>query len=233
MKSSATRHSVCQYTLLNPTAPNRHLMFTCCSYAFRAELYLADLSYTVHTAYGNHVSAFAFLVCFRCVAMTVPGVQVIEGKATGLNFTLASLSDQSVSHTTTLSTTASPAPVTNSSDSHANSSVPSETTTVTDVLLTSFAPQPQQPQKFRHHHNSDMELFLQKCSMKYPSITRLYSIGKSVQGRLLWVMEISDNPGEHEQGVCGRLFTEYKYVFLERQPSVRSTLYIDMIQPYF
>ncbi|MCI4385837.1 hypothetical protein PGIGA_G00055340 [Pangasianodon gigas] len=143
------------------------------------------------------------------VPMTVTGVQVTEGKARELNFTLAPPSNESVSHTTTLSTTPSTTPITNSSNSHTSSSMPSDSTVVTDVSSTSSAPvpQPQQPQEFRHHHNSDMELFLQRFSTKYPSITRLYSIGKSVQGRLLWVMEISDNPGNHEQGE-----PEFKYI---------------------
>lgn len=140
--------------------------------------------------------------------MTVPGVQVIEGKATDLNFTLAPLSNESVSHATTLSTPLSTTPITNSSNGHTSSTMPNDTAEVTGVPSASSvpAPQPQQPQEFRHHHNSDMELFLQRFSAKYPSITRLYSIGKSVQGHLLWVMEISDNPGKHEQGAVGRLY---------------------------
>ena len=32
---------------------------------------------------------------------------------------------------------------------------------------------------------------------KYPNITRLYSAGKSVKERELWVIEISDNPGNY------------------------------------
>ena len=34
-------------------------------------------------------------------------------------------------------------------------------------------------------------------SSKYPSLTALYSIGKSVQNRDLWVMVVSSSPYEH------------------------------------
>ena len=40
--------------------------------------------------------------------------------------------------------------------------------------------------------------FLNNIATQYPDITNLYSIGQSVQGRDIWVMEISDNPSENE-----------------------------------
>uniref|UniRef100_T1J6F0 Peptidase M14 domain-containing protein n=1 Tax=Strigamia maritima TaxID=126957 RepID=T1J6F0_STRMM len=56
-------------------------------------------------------------------------------------------------------------------------------------------------------HTAELEKFLQTYSNRYPNITRLYSIGKSVRGRDLWVLEITDNPGIHEPGE-----PEFKYV---------------------
>lgn len=56
------------------------------------------------------------------------------------------------------------------------------------------------PQKFIHHNYEAMAVLLKEISKEYPAITRLYSIGKSVQDRELFVLEISDNPGHHEPG---------------------------------
>ncbi|KAG2459522.1 CBPD Carboxypeptidase, partial [Polypterus senegalus] len=64
-----------------------------------------------------------------------------------------------------------------------------------------------QPQEFRHHHYADMEIFLRRHSTEYPDITRLYTIGKTVEKKELYVMEISDNPGVHEPGE-----PEFKYI---------------------
>ncbi|XP_031559839.1 carboxypeptidase D-like [Actinia tenebrosa] len=51
---------------------------------------------------------------------------------------------------------------------------------------------------FRHHNYEEMTWLLKEFARKHQDIARLYDIGKSVQNRKLWVMEISDNPGKHE-----------------------------------
>jgi len=57
-----------------------------------------------------------------------------------------------------------------------------------------------QPQSFKHHNHAELEKFLKELSQEFPDITHLYSIGKSVEGRDLWVLAISDNPTQHEAG---------------------------------
>ena len=52
----------------------------------------------------------------------------------------------------------------------------------------------------RYHHFEDMEEYMKKLARRFPDLTNLYSIGKSIQGRKLFVMEITDNPGVHEPG---------------------------------
>ncbi|XP_011647483.1 carboxypeptidase D-like [Pogonomyrmex barbatus] len=51
---------------------------------------------------------------------------------------------------------------------------------------------------FKHHNYVAMEKYLMELRTNYPNITRLYSIGSSVQGRELYVMEITKNPGIHD-----------------------------------
>lgn len=60
---------------------------------------------------------------------------------------------------------------------------------------------------FSHHDYSQMTDILKQFAQRYPKITRLYSLGESVQKRHLWVLEISDNPGSHEPGE-----PEFKYI---------------------
>jgi len=57
-----------------------------------------------------------------------------------------------------------------------------------------------------YHDYNELSTFMQNIADSYPDITRLESIGQSVQGRELWVMEISDNPGVNE------IEPEFKYV---------------------
>ncbi|KAF7656642.1 hypothetical protein LDENG_00038270, partial [Lucifuga dentata] len=144
-------------------------------------------------------------------SMTVHGVQIMEGKATELNFTLAPVINEppvSVTVPTSSMPSASATSVssvtTNSSDSTHNRVVSPEEN------KSSLSPpehQSIQPQEFRHHNYADMELFLRKYSSEFPSIAHSYSIGRSVEDHELYVMVISDNPTVHEHGE-----PEFKYV---------------------
>ena len=60
---------------------------------------------------------------------------------------------------------------------------------------------------YEHHNYQSMTNILKEIHKKWPSITYLYSVGKSIENRELWVLEISDNPGRHERGE-----PEFKYV---------------------
>ncbi|XP_040152516.1 carboxypeptidase D [Anopheles arabiensis] len=53
---------------------------------------------------------------------------------------------------------------------------------------------------FVHHNYTSMVSYIQDLASNYPSITHLYTIGKSVQGRDLWVMEVTEQPGQHAPG---------------------------------
>ncbi|XP_020663305.3 putative carboxypeptidase X1 isoform X2 [Pogona vitticeps] len=60
---------------------------------------------------------------------------------------------------------------------------------------------------FRHHNYKDMRKLMKEVNEACPNITRVYSIGKSYLGLKMYVMEISDNPGQHEVGE-----PEFRYV---------------------
>jgi carboxypeptidase D len=61
--------------------------------------------------------------------------------------------------------------------------------------------------EFKYHNFVDLEAFLKEIHETYPKLTRLYSIGKSVENRDLWVLEISTRPGVHTP-----LTPEFKYI---------------------
>uniref|UniRef100_A0A674HRG4 Carboxypeptidase D n=1 Tax=Taeniopygia guttata TaxID=59729 RepID=A0A674HRG4_TAEGU len=127
--------------------------------------------------------------------VTKENIEVKEGDATEVNFSLQPTVMPPAPNAT--QATAAPAPVTAITPTPAQA----EASHPTPVH------QPIQPVDFRHHHFSDMEIFLRRYANEYPSITRLYSVGKSVELRELYVMEISDNPGVHEAGE-----PEFKYI---------------------
>ena len=49
-----------------------------------------------------------------------------------------------------------------------------------------------------YHNYNELTDFLENIANQYPEITDLYSIGQSEQGRELWMMNITDNPGVNE-----------------------------------
>lgn len=61
--------------------------------------------------------------------------------------------------------------------------------------------------EFRHHNYVAMEKLLKEIATTYPNLTRLYTIGQTHQGRQLYVLEVTDNPGIHEAGE-----PEFKYI---------------------
>ncbi|OWF40275.1 carboxypeptidase M-like [Mizuhopecten yessoensis] len=50
---------------------------------------------------------------------------------------------------------------------------------------------------FVYHRQPALAAFLQNLSVDYPDITHLYSIGRSVEGRDLWVLAIGKSPKSH------------------------------------
>lgn len=137
-------------------------------------------------------------------SVTAFSVQVMEGQATKLNFTLPPLVGGTAGGIAA-TTTSSIIPTSKSSGvTQTLSAFPEE---MKSSPSTSPPVQPIQPQEFRHHSFADMDLFLRKYRNEFPSITHLYQIGNSVKDRELYVMVISDNPEVHEHGE-----PEFKYV---------------------
>ncbi|NXG31015.1 CBPM Carboxypeptidase, partial [Dromaius novaehollandiae] len=60
---------------------------------------------------------------------------------------------------------------------------------------------------FRYHHAEELEAFLQEVHAAFPALTHLHSIGRSVEGRDLWVLVLGRFPTHHKIGI-----PEFKYV---------------------
>ncbi|MEE6480530.1 hypothetical protein FKM82_012601 [Ascaphus truei] len=60
---------------------------------------------------------------------------------------------------------------------------------------------------FTYHNSKELESFLMSINAKYPDITHLHSIGKSVEGRDLWVIVLGKFPTKHTVGI-----PEFKYI---------------------
>ncbi|XP_062991292.1 probable carboxypeptidase X1 [Elgaria multicarinata webbii] len=76
-----------------------------------------------------------------------------------------------------------------------------------NIYLWDDAPVTSDKLDFRHHNYKEMRKLMKKVNDACPNITRVYSIGKSYLGLKMYVMEISDNPGQHEVGE-----PEFRYV---------------------
>ncbi|CAN2388343.1 zinc ion binding [Pristimantis euphronides] len=75
------------------------------------------------------------------------------------------------------------------------------------VFMWEEVKQPTDKLEFKHHNYKEMRKLMKKVNEDCPNITRVYSIGKSYLGLKMYVMEISDNPGQHELGE-----PEFRYV---------------------
>ncbi len=74
-----------------------------------------------------------------------------------------------------------------------------------------------------YHTFAEVETMLANIAATYPTITSLYSIGSSYQGRDIWCLEITDNPGVDE-GEAGVFYMGLHHA--REWPSLEICLYI-------
>lgn len=78
------------------------------------------------------------------------------------------------------------------------------------------------PVEFTYHNYTALERKLLVLEQTYPTLVSVYTIGKSVEGRNLYVIEISDRPGRHEPGTK-LIFLAWKLVATSDE---KSTFYV-------
>uniref|UniRef100_A0A4W4GVC5 Peptidase M14 domain-containing protein n=1 Tax=Electrophorus electricus TaxID=8005 RepID=A0A4W4GVC5_ELEEL len=114
---------------------------------------------------------------------TVHNVKVNEGRAMLLNFILKDLIEE-------MPLLESPASAIPTTARHQVLSSQGVSTLLSKV----------QQHDSSYHSYLDMEQFLHRISTVHSSVAHFYSIGQSVRGRKLYVMEISTNPGTDQPG---------------------------------
>ena len=75
----------------------------------------------------------------------------------------------------------------------------------------------------QYHTLAEIETILDNIAYNYPDITSLYSIGTTYEGRDIWCLEITDNPGEDEGEPGVALFGLHH---AREWPSVEICLYV-------
>ncbi|GIY90390.1 hypothetical protein CEXT_552002 [Caerostris extrusa] len=129
-----------------------------------------------------------------------PDIVSTSDSTSSIGTTTSTISNESSSSTkSVLSTTQFSVAETSTGNQFTTvASNPKETNTEDDIML---------KLEFKHHHYEDMVAILKNVTKKCPDITRLHSIGRTVENKELYVLEMSDNPGIHEPGE-----PEFKYV---------------------
>ena len=132
------------------------------------------------------------------------GIVVSDNKPTKRDFVLKkiALTTQITTDRTTRSVTTTTTSTTTTTTTGKNPFAPYTTEQIKE-LFAKF----KQPKEIKHHNYARLTKFLKNINIGYPQITKLYSIGKSVEGREIWVLEITSKPGFHQVGK-----PEFKYV---------------------
>ena len=139
-------------------------------------------------------------------SMLEEGIVVEENKPTKRDFVLKKI-PKTTQITTGRTTRSITEATTESKTASAMSSTGNQFIPYTHTQIKKLLSKYKQPKEMKHHNYARMTKFLKNINTAYSQITKLYSIGKSVEGRELWVLEISSKPGFHQAGK-----PEFKYV---------------------